>query len=95
MAEVNELQSSIRAESIAKKSELDKLMAEINDLQIAAIKERQPELVVVCDVCLCEYTDHGHCGVLAKGEVEIRRIPGMHHPACGGQEKRVWPSPPE
>ena len=31
---------------------------------IAAIKERAPDLVVVTDVCLCEYTDHGHCGVL-------------------------------
>jgi porphobilinogen synthase len=32
---------------------------------IRAIKERAPELAVVADVCLCEYTDHGHCGVLA------------------------------
>jgi porphobilinogen synthase len=31
---------------------------------IAAIKERAPELAVITDVCLCEYTDHGHCGVL-------------------------------
>ena len=31
---------------------------------IASIKERAPDLVVVTDVCLCEYTDHGHCGVL-------------------------------
>ena len=29
-----------------------------------ALKEAQPELIVVTDVCLCEYTDHGHCGVL-------------------------------
>ena len=29
-----------------------------------AIKARHPELVVIADVCLCEYTDHGHCGVL-------------------------------
>jgi porphobilinogen synthase len=32
---------------------------------IRRIKQRAPELVVVADVCLCEYTDHGHCGVLA------------------------------
>jgi porphobilinogen synthase len=32
---------------------------------IAAIKEAVPELVVITDVCLCEYTDHGHCGILA------------------------------
>ena len=30
-----------------------------------ALKEAQPDLIVVTDVCLCEYTDHGHCGVLA------------------------------
>jgi len=32
---------------------------------IRRIKQRAPELVVIADVCLCEYTDHGHCGVLA------------------------------
>ncbi len=31
---------------------------------IRVIKEAAPELVVVTDVCLCEYTDHGHCGIL-------------------------------
>jgi len=31
---------------------------------VRAIKQAQPELLVVTDVCLCEYTDHGHCGVL-------------------------------
>lgn len=31
---------------------------------IGAIKEAVPELVVITDVCLCEYTDHGHCGLL-------------------------------
>jgi porphobilinogen synthase len=34
---------------------------------IRRIKEAVPELVVVTDVCLCEYTDHGHCGVLNTG----------------------------
>ncbi len=29
-----------------------------------------PELVLLTDVCLCEYTDHGHCGVIANGEVD-------------------------
>jgi porphobilinogen synthase len=33
-------------------------------LAVRAIKEAHPDLVVVTDVCLCEYTDHGHCGVL-------------------------------
>jgi len=31
---------------------------------VAAMKRAAPELVVMTDVCLCEYTDHGHCGVL-------------------------------
>jgi porphobilinogen synthase len=31
---------------------------------IRAIKQQIPEMVVVTDVCLCEYTDHGHCGIL-------------------------------
>ena len=35
---------------------------------IRAIKREIPELVVVTDVCLCEYTDHGHCGILNTGE---------------------------
>ncbi len=35
---------------------------------IRAIKTAVPELVVVTDVCLCEYTDHGHCGVLNTGD---------------------------
>jgi len=35
---------------------------------IRAIKKEIPEIVVVTDVCLCEYTDHGHCGILNTGE---------------------------
>lgn len=31
---------------------------------IRFVKERHPELVVIADTCLCEYTDHGHCGVV-------------------------------
>jgi porphobilinogen synthase len=34
-------------------------------LATAAIKQSLPELLVITDVCLCEYTDHGHCGVLS------------------------------
>ena len=37
---------------------------------ISAIKDRLPEMVVITDVCLCEYTDHGHCGVIKDGEVD-------------------------
>jgi len=36
---------------------------------IAAIKDAVPEMVVITDVCLCGYTDHGHCGVVVDGEV--------------------------
>jgi len=34
---------------------------------IAAVKDRCPGLVIVTDVCMCEYTDHGHCGILNTG----------------------------
>ena len=37
---------------------------------IRAIKDRVPDLLVVTDVCLCEYTDHGHCGVVENGDVD-------------------------
>lgn len=40
---------------------------------IRALKESIPDLVVIADVCLCEYTDHGHCGVLHEGEVDNDR----------------------
>ena len=33
-------------------------------LAVRALKEAHPDLVVMTDVCLCEYTDHGHCGVV-------------------------------
>jgi len=40
-------------------------------LAVAAIKQAVPELLVMTDVCLCEYTTHGHCGVLGEdGTVE-------------------------
>ena len=37
---------------------------------VRSLKRELPELVVITDVCLCEYTDHGHCGVLRDGEVD-------------------------
>jgi len=36
---------------------------------IRAIKREMPDLLVVTDVCLCEYTDHGHCGIVIDGEI--------------------------
>lgn len=35
---------------------------------VRAIKQALPDMLVITDVCLCEYTDHGHCGVLNAGE---------------------------
>src|SRR5262245_54436107 len=35
-----------------------------------AIKEKLPEMVVIGDVCFCEYTSHGHCGVLVEHDVD-------------------------
>ena len=37
---------------------------------VRVLKDADPDLAVICDICLCEYTDHGHCGILsATGEV--------------------------
>ena len=38
-------------------------------MAVRAIKDEFPELVVITDVCLCEYMDHGHCGVTQDGEI--------------------------
>jgi porphobilinogen synthase len=38
-------------------------------MAVRAIRKAVPEMLVITDVCLCEYTDHGHCGVVEKGEV--------------------------
>jgi porphobilinogen synthase len=37
---------------------------------IKVIKDAVPELYVITDVCLCEYTSHGHCGIVEKGDVD-------------------------
>ncbi|MEO8333539.1 MAG: porphobilinogen synthase [bacterium] len=37
---------------------------------VRALKAELPQLVVITDVCMCEYTSHGHCGVLVDGEVD-------------------------
>jgi porphobilinogen synthase len=39
-------------------------------LAVRALKEAHPELIVITDVCLCEYTSHGHCGFVRDGEVD-------------------------
>jgi porphobilinogen synthase len=37
---------------------------------VRKIKEKVPDILVITDVCLCEYTSHGHCGMIEKGDVE-------------------------
>jgi len=40
---------------------------------VGTIKQTSPDLLVITDVCLCEYTSHGHCGVIVDGEVDNDR----------------------
>jgi porphobilinogen synthase len=39
-------------------------------MAVRALKEAHPQLLVITDVCLCEYTSHGHCGFVRDGEVD-------------------------
>ena len=41
----------------------------ITQRAVRHIKEKYPHLLVIADVCLCEYTSHGHCGVVCRGEI--------------------------
>jgi len=56
---------------------------------VRALKKELPDLLVVTDVCLCEYTSHGHCGVLVEGEiandptVELLARSALSHAAAG------------
>jgi len=56
---------------------------------VKAIKKRCPELIVIADACFCEYTDHGHCGVLDGEEidndasVELLARTAVSHAAAG------------
>ncbi len=58
-------------------------------LAVRALKKELPDLVVITDVCMCEYTDHGHCGVLRNGEVdndatlELLSRSALSHAAAG------------
>jgi porphobilinogen synthase len=42
----------------------------IVQMAVRALKEAHPDLLVITDVCLCEYTSHGHCGFVRDGEVD-------------------------
>lgn len=37
---------------------------------VRALKKEIPDLIVITDVCMCEYTDHGHCGIIKEGDVD-------------------------
>jgi porphobilinogen synthase len=37
---------------------------------VRALKQAVPNLIVICDLCLCEYTSHGHCGAVKNGEID-------------------------
>ena len=56
---------------------------------VRAIKEKIPDIMVVTDVCLCEYTDHGHCGIVENEEIlndptlEILSKIAVSHAAAG------------
>ena len=58
---------------------------------VRALKKEFPQLVTITDVCMCEYTDHGHCGVLRDGEVdndatlELLSRAALSH-ACAGAD---------
>ncbi len=43
----------------------------IVQMAVRALKDAHPDLVVMTDVCLCEYTSHGHCGVFREGSQEV------------------------
>ena len=47
---------------------------------IRALKSAAPDLIVITDVCLCEYTDHGHCGILNVGMSNVIRRPNENLP---------------
>jgi len=42
----------------------------IIQMAVAALKEEVPELLIITDVCLCEFTSHGHCGIVKDGDVD-------------------------
>lgn len=56
---------------------------------VKVIKKEAPDLLVITDVCLCEYTDHGHCGVLNKDRIdndktlELLALTSLSHAAAG------------
>lgn len=56
---------------------------------VRELKQAVPQLLVITDVCLCEYTDHGHCGLVSNGEVdndaslELLALTALSHARAG------------
>ena len=56
---------------------------------VRAVKDKYPDLLVITDVCLCEYTDHGHCGIVQEGRIlndptlELLACTAVSHAASG------------
>ena len=63
----------------------------IVQLATRAIKEAHPELIVITDLCLCEYTSHGHCGVVRSDGTSTT----TPHSSCsrGRPSRRPAPAP--
>lgn len=56
---------------------------------VKAIKDAIPELIIITDVCLCEYTSHGHCGIIKNGKIdndstlEVLALEALSHAKAG------------
>ncbi|GAB5046590.1 porphobilinogen synthase [Thermodesulfovibrio sp. TK110] len=61
----------------------------IVQIAVKAIKDALPELIVITDVCLCEYTSHGHCGIIKNGKIdndstlEVLALEALSHARAG------------
>ncbi len=61
----------------------------IIQLAVRAVKDEYPDLIVITDVCLCEYTDHGHCGLVEDGKIlndqtlELLTLTALSHVDAG------------
>ncbi len=56
---------------------------------VKAIKDAIPDLIIITDVCLCEYTSHGHCGIIKNGKIdndstlEVLALEALSHAKAG------------
>ena len=68
---------------------------------VRSLKRELPELLVITDVCLCEYMSHGHCGIVKKDRRGVRstsqrpdaRPAGPHRRQPRGKRARIWSLP--